>query len=97
VLSLLEEVGYYPEPVGFAETFRKTITTPTSSCAWPRVRTVASWAWRLRPSATQLGLGGLLASLDELALAAGRPARRRAQAPPSDPGKGTRPRRGCAS
>ena len=28
VLSLLEEVGYYPEPVSFAQTFRRTITNP---------------------------------------------------------------------
>src|SRR5262249_29738652 len=28
VLSLLEEVGYYPEPLSFAKTFRKTISDP---------------------------------------------------------------------
>ena len=28
VLSLLEDVGYYPEPVSFAQTFRRTISDP---------------------------------------------------------------------
>ena len=28
VLALLEDVGYYPEPVSYAQTFRKTIHDP---------------------------------------------------------------------
>ena len=28
VLELLEQVGYYPEPIPFAKTYRKTLTDP---------------------------------------------------------------------
>ena len=28
VLALLEDVGYYPEPISFAQTYRKTLTSP---------------------------------------------------------------------
>src|SRR5260370_563308 len=28
ILTLLEDVGYYPEPISFAKTFRKTLTNP---------------------------------------------------------------------
>src|SRR6266545_22489 len=28
VLELLEQVGYYPEPISFAKTYRKTLTDP---------------------------------------------------------------------
>ena len=73
VLSLLEDVGYYPEPVSFARTFRRTITDPgflvrVAESVDGRVVGVATLALRY-----QLGLGGLLASLDELAIAAGAP------------------------
>ena len=66
VLSLLEQVGYYPEPVSYAQTFRRTINDPRFL-----VRVAVDDAGRLVGLATlalryQLGLGGLLASLDEL-------------------------------
>jgi hypothetical protein len=73
VLSLLEEVGYYPEPVSFARTFRRTIHDPgflvrVAESEDGRVVGVATLALRY-----QLGLGGIVASLDELAIAADAP------------------------
>jgi hypothetical protein len=73
VLSLLEEVGYYPEPVSYARTFRKTITDPNflvrvAETEEGHIVGVATLALRY-----QLGLGGLLASLDELAVVPGAP------------------------
>jgi hypothetical protein len=70
VLALLEEVGYYPEPVSFAKTYRKTLSDPHF------VVRVAEVEDRIVGMATmsmryQLGLGGLLACLDELAVAPG--------------------------
>ena len=70
VLELLEAVGYYPEPISFAKTYRKTLTDPHFL-----VR-VAEVEGRIVGMATlsmryQLGLGGLLACLDELAVARG--------------------------
>ena len=70
VLQLLEEVGYYPDPIAFAKTYRKTLTDPHFL-----VR-VAEEEGRIVGMATlsmryQLGLGGLLACLDELAVARG--------------------------
>ena len=67
VLALLEDVGYYPEPVSYAQTFRKTIRDPHFL-----VR-VAEESGRIVGVATlslryQLGIGGLLACLDELAV-----------------------------
>jgi N-acetylglutamate synthase-like GNAT family acetyltransferase len=68
VLSLLEDVGYYPEPISFAQTFRKTITDPKFLVRVAEVdgRIVGVATLSLR---YQLGLGGLLACLDELAVA----------------------------
>lgn len=68
VLSLLEAVGYYPEPIAFAQTYRKTLSDPHFL-----VR-VAEQDGKIVGMATlslryQLGLGGLLACLDELAIA----------------------------
>ncbi len=65
VLSLLEEVGYYPEPIAFAQTFRRTINDPkflvrVAEAADGRIVGLATLALRY-----QLGIGGLLASLDE--------------------------------
>jgi hypothetical protein len=72
VLSLLEEVGYYPEPLSFAKTFRKTISDPhflvRVAEADGRIVGMATLSLRY-----QLGLGGLLACLDELAVAPGAP------------------------
>jgi hypothetical protein len=73
VLSLLEDVGYYPEPVSFAQTFRRTITNPgflvrVAETEDGRVVGVATLSLRY-----QLGLGGLVANLDEIAIAAGAP------------------------
>lgn len=73
VLSLLEEVGYYPEPISFAQTFRRTITNPAflvrvAEAEDGRIVGVATLALRY-----QLGLGGLIACLDELAIAADAP------------------------
>jgi len=68
VLSLLEDVGYYPEPVSYARTFRRTITDPhflvrVAEAEDGRIVGVATLSLRY-----QLGLGGLLACLDELAV-----------------------------
>jgi hypothetical protein len=72
VLALLEDVGYYPEPISFAQTFRRTINDPQFL-----VR-VAEEGGRIVGVATlslryQLGIGGLLACLDELAIVPGAP------------------------
>lgn len=70
VLALLEEVGYYPEPISFAQTYRKTLANPSFLVrvaeAEGKIVGVASLSLRY-----QLGLGGLLACLDELAIADG--------------------------
>ncbi len=70
VLELLERVGYYPEPLSFAQTYRKTLTDPhflvRVAESDGRVVGVASLSLRY-----QIGLGGLVASLDELAVTPG--------------------------
>ena len=70
VLALLEEVGYYPEPISFAQTYRKTLANPhflvRVAEAEGKIVGMASLSLRY-----QLGLGGLLACLDELAIAPG--------------------------
>jgi N-acetylglutamate synthase-like GNAT family acetyltransferase len=67
VLALLEDVGYYPEPISFAKTFRKTIVDPhflvRVAEAEGQIVGVATLSLRY-----QLGIGGLLACLDELAV-----------------------------
>jgi len=64
VLKLLEEVGYYPEPIAFAKTYRKTLSDPhflvRVAEAEGRIVGMATLSMRY-----QLGLGGLLACLDE--------------------------------
>jgi GNAT superfamily N-acetyltransferase len=70
VLALLEDVGYYPEPISFAKTYRKTLADPHF------LLRVAETDGRIVGMATlslryQLGLGGLLASLDEFAVLPG--------------------------
>ena len=73
VLELLEQVGYYPEPIAFAKTYRKTLTDPhflvrvaVTDGEDGKIVGMASLSMRW-----QLGLGGLLACLDELAVAPG--------------------------
>jgi hypothetical protein len=70
VLSLLEAVGYYPEPISFAQTYRKTLASPQSLIrvaeADGEIVGVASMSFR-----NQLGIGGLLACLDELVIQPG--------------------------
>jgi hypothetical protein len=63
-------VGYYPEPISFAKTYRKTLTDPHFLVRVAEVegRIVGMAALSLR---YQLGLGGLLACLDELAIEPG--------------------------
>jgi len=67
VLSLLEDVGFYPEPVSFAQTFRRTIHDPHFLVRVAeqegRIIGVATLSLRYQP-----GLGGILACLDELAV-----------------------------
>lgn len=68
VLELLETVGYWPDPISFAQTYRKTLGNPhflvrVAEEEGGRIVGVASLSLRY-----QLGLGGLLASLDELAV-----------------------------
>src|SRR5438045_3199176 len=70
VLTLLEEVGYYPEPIAFAKTYRKTLNDPLFLVRVAEVegKIVGMASLSLRH---QLGLGGLLASLDELVIKQG--------------------------
>ena len=70
VLALLEEVGYYPEPISFAQTYRKTLANPhfLVRVAEEEGQIIGMATLSLR---YQLGLGGLLACLDELAVAPG--------------------------
>jgi len=75
VMELLESVGYYPDPLSFAQAFRKTIVDPKFLVRVAeldgRIVGVATLSLRY-----QLGLGGLLAWLDEIAIAPGPHARR---------------------
>jgi hypothetical protein len=76
VLDLLESVGYYPDPLSFAAAFRKTIVDPkflvrVAVLDDDRIVGVATLSLRY-----QLGIGGLLAWLDEIAIAPGAHARR---------------------
>jgi predicted N-acetyltransferase YhbS len=68
VLSLLESVGYFPEPIAFAQTYRKALSDPHFLVRIAeqdgKVVGVATLSMRY-----QIGLGGLLACLDELAIA----------------------------
>src|SRR5262245_49647827 len=70
VLQLLEDVGYYPEPIGFAQTYRKTLSDPhfllRVAESDGRIVGMASLSMRY-----QLGLGGLLACLDEKVISPG--------------------------
>lgn len=70
VLELLETVGYYPEPISFAQTYRKTLANPhflvRVAEAAGKIVGLASLSLRY-----QLGLGGLLACLDELVISPG--------------------------
>lgn len=71
VLSLLEAVGYYPEPISFAQTYRKTLASPQSLIRVAlteggEIVGMASMSFR-----NQLGIGGLLACLDELVIKPG--------------------------
>src|SRR5262245_41265491 len=70
VLALLEDVGYYPEPISFAKTYRKTLSDPHFLVRVAEVdgKIVGMASLSLRH---QLGLGGLLACLDELAIQTG--------------------------
>lgn len=78
VLALLEDVGYYPEPLSYAQTYRKTLTDPHFLVRVAeedgKIVGVASLSLRY-----QLGLGGLVASLDELALSPSVSDRKRAE------------------
>ena len=75
VLDLLESVGYYPDPLSFAAAFRKTIVDPKFLVRVAELDTrivgVATLSLRY-----QLGIGGLLAWLDEIAIVPGAHARR---------------------
>ena len=70
VLDLLEDVGYYPEPISFARTYRKALTDPHFLVRVAevdgKVVGVASLCLRY-----QLGHGGLVANLDEFAVLEG--------------------------
>jgi hypothetical protein len=70
VLSLLEDVGYYPEPISFAKTYRKTLADPNFlvrvAISGGEIVGVASMSLR-----HQIGLGGKLACLDDMAVAPG--------------------------
>jgi N-acetylglutamate synthase-like GNAT family acetyltransferase len=72
VLALLEEVGFYPEPISFAQTYRKTLADPhflvRVAEAEGKIVGMASLSLRY-----QIGLGGLLGCLDELAISPAAP------------------------
>ena len=70
VLELLEKVGYYPEPISFAQTYRKTLANPhfLVRVAENAGRIVGLASLSLR---YQLGLGGLIGALDELVILSG--------------------------
>jgi N-acetylglutamate synthase-like GNAT family acetyltransferase len=70
VLSLLETVGYYPEPISYAKTYRKTLTNPHFLIRVAEVdgKIVGMASLSLR---YQLGIGGLVACLDELVITPG--------------------------
>src|SRR5262245_64500558 len=70
VLTLLEEVGYFPEPIAFAKTYRKTLGDPHFLVRVAEVdgKIVGMASLSLRH---QLGLGGLLACLDEFVITPG--------------------------
>jgi hypothetical protein len=70
VLALLEDVGYFPDPISFAKTYRKTLSDPHFLVRVAEIddRIVGMATMSMR---YQLGLGGLLACLDELAVAPG--------------------------
>jgi N-acetylglutamate synthase-like GNAT family acetyltransferase len=70
VLELLEGIGYFPEPISYAQTYRKTLQDPHFLVRVAEVegKIVGMATMTLR---NQLGLGGLLACLDELAIAPG--------------------------
>jgi N-acetylglutamate synthase-like GNAT family acetyltransferase len=70
VMTLLEDLGYYPEPISFAKTYRKTLADPNFLIRVAEVdgKVVGMASLSMRH---QLGLGGMLASLDELAIAPG--------------------------
>jgi N-acetylglutamate synthase-like GNAT family acetyltransferase len=70
ILSLLESVGYFPEPISYAKTYRKTIVNPHFLVRVAEIdgKIVGMATLSLR---YQLGIGGLLASLDELVTASG--------------------------
>ena len=93
VLTLLEDVGYYPEPICFAQTFRKTINDPhflvRVAEEGGRIIGVATLSLRY-----QLGIGGLLACLDELAIVPGSAEERPPAAAPGHRGSRPRPRGG---
>jgi N-acetylglutamate synthase-like GNAT family acetyltransferase len=71
VLELLEKVGYYPEPISFAQTYRKTLTdrnflVRVAVADDGKIVGMASLSMRY-----QLGIGGLIACLDELVIVPG--------------------------
>ncbi|MBN2370096.1 MAG: GNAT family N-acetyltransferase [Vicinamibacteria bacterium] len=70
ILSLLESVGYFPEPISYAKTYRKTIGDPRFLVRVAEIegRIVGMATLSLR---NQLGIGGLLACLDELVIDSG--------------------------
>jgi predicted N-acetyltransferase YhbS len=67
VLQLLEDVGYYPEPIAFAQTYRKALIDPhyLVRVAEMNGQIVGMASLCMR---NQLGLGGILACLDEKAI-----------------------------
>ena len=67
ILDLLEDVGYYPEPISFAKTYRKALTDPHFLVRVAEVngKVVGVASLNLR---YQLGHGGLVANLDEFAV-----------------------------
>ena len=67
ILDLLEDVGYYPEPISFAKTYRKALIDPHFLVRVAEVdgKVVGVASLNLR---YQLGHGGLVANLDEFAV-----------------------------
>ena len=70
ILDLLENVGYYPEPIAYARTYRKALIDPHFLVRVAEVdgKVVGVASLNLR---YQLGHGGLVANLDEFAVLEG--------------------------
>ena len=76
VLQLLETVGYYPEPISFAKTYREALADRHTIVRVAEVEDGPIVGMASLSLRHQLGLGGLLACLDAIAVVPGPHAKR---------------------